>query len=333
VRETIESSGLSNQDVFFKTIRETRSKPVTLVYGPRLVWVMGLGLIGMGLALFKGKNRYAVLLLIAFLVLDVGLYMSPAMSLARLVWAEVALRFTVFPFAILCLGNVLLFSYVGDRGGQVLAAIFGAGVLLDLSYMNLQHVGGLAFPMGLGAAALLVTFLLPRLISLLNTIPYKQGVLAGVVLLIILGLVQKARDRTRYDYYSTHLELHPFPREHVPVWQALDHPVQPQVIAVAAGYRYYGHNWFLYPAMGSRLQNRLVYVSPTVEGTTPSYTPGVPIHPVDPAIWVQRMKESQADLFFVMQTGTLEEGWARLAPETFEPVYQGQTILVFSIKR
>ena len=334
VKEYIANAQLTNADVYRKAVEDAWQGDVSIVYGYRLPIMFGLGLIGLLVGTVKGPSRGTVVLLAAFCCFELLLYFSSSMSLARLVWAEVSLRFTLFPFAVFCIGSVILLNQAKGRVRQLLLVIFAALYLMDLSYMNTQHFYSMMVPLGLGLGALFLLVISSYVLRILISKPSLR--MAGVIVLcLMLGLIalQQLRDSTRYTFYAHHVDLHEFPRKHVPIWKNIDMPSDPQVIAVTAGYRYYGHNWFLYPVMGRRFQNNIRYISPVVEGTMPTYVPGIPIQPVTPDVWIERVKASDANLFYVMHGGTLEEGWARNAKDTFALLYEGRDIAIFEIKR
>ena len=82
-----------------------------------------------------------------------------------------------------------------------------------------------------------------------------------------LWSMQPLRLSVRNDFYKIAREqgsydLHPvFFGEQDLLWKKLDQS-RPLTIALATGNAYQGHNWFIYPYLGSRLQNRVRYVVP-----------------------------------------------------------------------
>ncbi len=119
-----------------------------------------------------------------------------------------------------------------------------------------------------------------------------------------------------------------------PVWQALD-GAAPRTIAVAAGFDRLGHNWYLYPLLGSRLQNRVVYVPVTESGVVLDYRRLARVRRrACRRCWLQRLAERQVtDFVLLAPRRTLEEGWVARSPERFELEARGGLHAAYRVHR
>lgn len=104
-----------------------------------------------------------------------------------------------------------------------------------------------------------------------------------------------------------------------PIWKALDDPTGHR-IAVTAGWDRVGHNWYRYPLLGSRLQNRVLYVPITGDGSIVDYrTPTEVGRRGDYRAWLERLVEARVDyVVSLAPRWTIEDQWMRNTPELFE---------------
>ena len=146
--------------------------------------------------------------------------------------------------------------------------------------------------------------------------------LAAVLIGITVALVL-VRDRFRYQFYEAAAQWRAYDTHPIdgrwtaswPIWQRLD--TEPgSTIAVAAGWDGIGHNWYRYPLMGRRLQNRLIYVPVTESGEFVDYgrsdRAGVSCN-----AWRRRLAASGAQYFLLLPPIPFEEAWIRALPGAF----------------
>ena len=113
-----------------------------------------------------------------------------------------------------------------------------------------------------------------------------------------------------------------------PIWRYFD-TMPGRRIAVTAGFEDAGHNWYRYPLLGSRLQNRLLYVPITTDGRIVNYRNldhrdcdsvrriGNPSY----TAWVRRLIDQRVEyVVSLAPASTLESQWMARLPELFEPV-------------
>jgi hypothetical protein len=112
--------------------------------------------------------------------------------------------------------------------------------------------------------------------------------------------------------------LHPTYAAAWPLWQALDGE-RPLRLAVTAGWDGAGHNWYRYPLLGSRLQNRVVYVPVTADGTVVDYRLGDQVERrAELRPWLGRLLDLEVDaVVSLAPRWTVEDAWMRGHPEVF----------------
>jgi len=109
-----------------------------------------------------------------------------------------------------------------------------------------------------------------------------------------------------------------------PVWAFLDSGESHRV-AVAAGWDNTGHNWYRYPLFGSRLQNTVLYVPPTSDGSVVDYQrQGELRRAADFSAWLRGLVERRVDhVVLLPPLPPVESAFVRAHPELFRPVAQG----------
>jgi hypothetical protein len=136
----------------------------------------------------------------------------------------------------------------------------------------------------------------------------------------------------RHDIYEA--AATGLPREDLPmkknafrvgkIFRILDTPAHPHRIAVTAGWDRRGINWFMYPLLGSRLQNQISYEPTSADGSFPDYRLWQPHQRSgDYAVWYQRIRDGRYDYVVTLGPITLELEWMHQHPEHFELVAVG----------
>jgi hypothetical protein len=103
-----------------------------------------------------------------------------------------------------------------------------------------------------------------------------------------------------------------------PIWSRLDGS-EGKRVAATAGWNSVGDNWYRYPLFGSRLQNTVVYVPPSDDGTILDYrtageTPGR--FRVD--AWIRRLVAENIDVVVLLAPRTIESQWVQALPSIFQ---------------
>lgn len=318
--------------------------PITL--GPPAVLVAVLGSLAVlcGLA---GPRRAAFVALAAAIAADLWLFAGEAMRPLREHWSDGTQRFLLVPFGLLLVGMATL-ARTGPRM-QRFVLLMGVGALaLDIAAANLatlardQAVAWVV--LGLGTLAAVAVVLQPRRAWL---------VVAGASAWFVgLPWLTHCRSETRHDTYAHGFDLHPTARDETVAWvvvallgkeagagavsrgwSEVDDPERPLRIAFVAGWASWGHNWMVYPLLGSRLQNEVLHVPATQSGALGTYQPGVPHEPpttVDE--WIGRLRRRGAEVLFVAMPAPPELAWAEARPDVFTLRASGDGFRVFDVR-
>jgi hypothetical protein len=137
---------------------------------------------------------------------------------------------------------------------------------------------------------------------------------------------QHVREEHRYRLFEAMargktFDVHPsFLAGSWPLWRELDAGA-PRRIAAVAGWAVSGHNAYLYPLLGSRLQNEVLYVSPTRDGSPLDYgSMRDPFEFVDgSADWLRRLRQERIDTIALLApSAPVESEWIVDNPDLFE---------------
>lgn len=148
----------------------------------------------------------------------------------------------------------------------------------------------------------------------------------AIAAIAIVASTTAVRDRFRYEFYEeaqalNSYDVHPLDSAWMaswPAWQRLDDGV-PHTIAVTAGWDGTGHNWYRYPIMGRRLQNRLLYIPITQSGALIDYAQNAPAAPMSCGAWLRRLLSSSAEYLLVLPPEPPEAEWAPAVPAVLVP--------------
>jgi len=162
-------------------------------------------------------------------------------------------------------------------------------------------------------------------------------------------LLQLYRDNTRYHYFSSPTDLNAFQRISVDSWQFLDRPGEKKTIAVTMAWDPPGHKWILYPLLGRRLQNDIVYVSARYKWDVPTWLSRGELRGDDADIWHFNLKTKNVDCVVVADPiaypflksrkeltqglWPIELGWMEKDPGTFKLVFEDRYCKIFQCVR
>jgi hypothetical protein len=148
--------------------------------------------------------------------------------------------------------------------------------------------------------------------------------LAGV--LAALALLAPVRARVRHDVYrdaalnrsfDPHF-LHSSVSRAWPIWKAFDGESQRR-IAVSAGYDPFP-NWYWYPLLGTKLQNRVAYVPITADGGRIDYRDADETsRRASFTAWLRRLLDAGIEEVVLLAPAPPEAEWVASAPDVFAP--------------
>ncbi|HEV2851263.1 MAG TPA: glycosyltransferase family 39 protein [Thermoanaerobaculia bacterium] len=274
-----------------------------LNFGPGGLLLLAGAAGGAAVLLRRRGARAGVLFLLAAIAINVALLMAPGAAALRQIWWWVSGRH-LGPALV---AVALLAAGVPGRAGRGLLALSIAGslaVALPWGFGPLGWEQVLAGGVTVGVAAIVAW----------GTLRLRQPWLAAAVGIAILAAgLRELRAWTRYETYEAALqsetydlhELSGFGAAHT-LWRRLDDG-RPRTIATTAGFVRNGHNWLRYPLLGSSLQNRLVYVPVTRDGSVIDYRDGKAAAVADRAAWLARLDALDVDAVVVMAPVTCPE--------------------------
>jgi hypothetical protein len=154
---------------------------------------------------------------------------------------------------------------------------------------------------------------------------------ASIVAVVLVGVfaagLPRLRAAFRYPFWSAALSQSAAPfdfnglearsMEAWPIWERLD-GADPKRLAVTCGWDGMGHSCYLYPLMGSRLQNRVLYVPPTLDGSVVDYGDEDLGRAVQLRAWLTRLLEEDVDHVVLIPPSSPERSsWIVHLPDVF----------------
>jgi hypothetical protein len=317
----VPSMGVFDAKAFARELLVRRPDSDFLNPGWGGVVLAGLGVAGLVALVRRGSPGIAAFLA-AEAALTLALLFSPDALALRTWWASIIGRF-MLPALGVCTVAAAATNHAAVRAGLGLAALVGLwgalphGLSLE-DFVAASAVAGVL--VGGAALAGIVAFHAGR-----RSGP-AAGALAGTGVLFVAGALWgaiRAQARPliwRAAYEQRAFDLHPFASygsAHV-LWQALDDGV-PHRIAVSAGWSPPGDNWFRYPFFGRRLQNDVVYIPVTADGSIVETRLAASSGRLSREAWVRRLVERGVDVVVLLAPEPPEAAWVRALPAAFEP--------------
>ena len=298
--------------------------------GPTALVIALAGLVGAIVALRQRERRpVAIFLIGATLVTIAGVATSDVAAL-RTLWVPVFGRFLLVAITTATLFTAMLAPRISVPVLVACAAVnvpliiplgWGPTDMTALAELRVAVVSAAAV-VGLGAAG----FALHRRWPLTPLMPpIAIGLITAGALVIMWTEIRVVRDAYRHAYfraageervYDPHRLAH-YEASAFPLWRQLD-TGSGLVIATSAGWNTYGHNWFRYPFMGSRLQNRVVYVPITEDGSIVDYRDEDVIDArASYRAWLGRLVDARVDYVVLLPPEPPEAAWVQAHPEIF----------------
>lgn len=311
------------------------TEPRSLGFGPCAPFALPWIFVGLRREFGNAAARSSALLLLAWsFVLVAPVAFEPALWIPS--WAAVSVRLVMT-------GCVLLALYAVLPRGPAPEAVWLAILVSNLF---------IGWPRGIGMAGVLaILHLLVIAIAavvlgaVVRSLPlWRSGIRDALAAAVVVGVLSIAwhpvRDAHRYRLFDAMtrgetFDVHPsFPAVAWPLWRELDADT-PRRIAAVAGWSVSGHNAFLYPLLGTRLQNEVLYVSPTRDGRPLDY--GSMRDPFEsvagPADWIQRLRQQRIDTVAMLApSAPVESKWILANPDLFERILctKGSCLFRFS---
>jgi len=276
---------------------------------------------GRGFALFLGVLMAGTIALV---------FASPSLASFRILWAWSYSRLILLPFAFLVATGVRACEtpgLLGTRIGTCLKCL----AILNLVQLNPLRPYVLTIPISWTAALLCLVLFgrgLARMFSngLESVHPLawvrRPKLFGFICVLFVISLgppCLEIRAWARPRAYAAMPALRSSAKHVWDVWTAVDRNELTHRIAVAAGFGLYGTNWIWAPLLGRHLQNRLLYVPVSQDGSIVSYrNPQVVLGSASYADWRSRLEAGQVDTLVTLPPDPIEAYWALKHPESFE---------------
>lgn len=300
--------------------------PIVLFLAPMLP----LGLLRLGRGGGWGKTS----MLVAGAIFTMSGYCSERMFPIRFLWSVSASRFLHFPLAVMIVSALICFTGRG-RSKVVEISVWSCLVVSLLMQIPQSWTTGcgildiLLYIMILLCGAFLKPVRVIRLTSALH-------VWVVVILLIAwVGVAPFVQGMFRHHALEKAYELHDFPRNSVSAWKFVDYRAKPLRISMSVGYDLNGNNWFMYPLLGSQLQNTVFYTPLTSSGEildSFKIPPENVLRRGDRAAWLKRLRES-ADYLLLLWPFPPEASWAADLSETLMPVVTKNHVRIYKVRR
>ena len=301
-------------------------------FGPFLLLPAFLFPAGM-LALWK-RNRWTALLLTTAVVMVVAAFYYPGMEVIRLNWAPTNSRIVLSFAPLVTLGSVMAFREGAQRVTYVMALTILAAV--QASYELFWGVTGVVLT-ALPILALVLILVAGYCAGYGLAPSRKSGWLVWVILpWLLLPPLVEFRDRTRSEVFANESMMvwHKTLRYWEAAVRVIDHPARPVWVAVTSGAWQNQDSWLVYPFLGRRFQNLIVYVPISPSGEvgdfdgTENFLKGAQYE-----IWRQRLDEWGIDYVMSFWPTSIELCWMRQHPEQFARISEGETWGCYRVRR
>lgn len=273
----------------------------------------------------ESRTRH-VLFLLVVLGLNVAMLSSPRVAALRLQWWDVSGRY---------LAPALLAAALLAAGWRrpVIDVLLAAESVVSVVYAFPVGLGPLGWAQaGLVAALVLFVVLIARLGWALWGRLAASGVLLAVALMLAAGALHEIRRYARLPtwreaYSERTFDVHPlhlWAMTAYPLWEMLAEEER-QKVAVTAGWDGIGHNWYLFPLFGDKLQHDVSYVPVTRSGAIKDYRDKAAVlEDLDLEAWYRRLAAGGIDLVVVLPPlDTPELAYISAHPERFRLVAAG----------
>jgi hypothetical protein len=271
------------------------------------------------LVLARKQPWPVVLVFVGVAVTCLNVY-HPSFTVVRMFWAEKSGRFLVPAVALLTISAAGLalprkiYQIFLLGSGYVCIGMYVVDWLLPAPSLEITCV-----VVASTVLAVLTVVAFCYFDPLRRRVPWPALAAMALLVACVVPCVQAGRDRLRVAAFSESVVLHDVPRDWTPAMAPLEAEAGDKIIAVTAGPTAIAHCWFVYPFLGSRLENQICYVSPTHTGEI------VPQHPrfkndaaLDFPAWLRRLQDRGVTHVMSFAPRTAELPWMEAHPDRFQ---------------
>jgi hypothetical protein len=300
---------------------EWESFSVVLSYFGPLISLAVIGLIYLPINMIKKRTMTLVM---AFLTcgLVCAFYFSPSFSVIRIGgWSFVNGRFLTPAFVILCCAGGAFIYRLQNRGKwpelllpslTLVVTLYGFATYIKTFIWEVPNQSELIAIIA-AAGSLIISYLI------LEKKKHVPIWLIATLAILTAPILTQYRRETRVESYAANIMIHQIPRYWVSALKAIDGQDRPLHIAVTHGWTE-SHTGVFAAFFGDRLQNDLVYITPSKDGTI------IPHHPLllktaefDFNAWLGRLLDARVTHVLCLSgANAVELGWMRSNPEWFK---------------
>ena len=294
--------------------------PIDATHGPPLYALALVPLFGSvcGLVWLARRQPLLAAAVGAALVAPLWLHFSGSMSVVRLHWTYASARMLISALAL-----AVPLSFACCRPASLLSRTYRRSMLTAAFLVNAASL-----TLGCGAWELSELVLLALGVIVLGTglwwmWRWPRSVTTRTMCSLLLVawaacVLQLRRDQTRPQAYETSWALHDWPRYWTLALDRLCASAGTHRIAVTAGPLQDADHWYLYPLYGARLENTLLYVTPTRDGGIAQLGPSGDLAArADYERWLARLTRQGVTEVMTFMPRSLEQTWMDAAPERF----------------
>lgn len=344
------SLGVINPDLQWLQIRESASFSLRREWDtlrslfvwdagtPRLglSWAVGFMLWPLGLwKLSRARQGTVAAFFLALIGAFAAAYYQPEMLVLRTHWATTNARYWIqlLPLvAVLCAYGV----EKSLRWGRIAWAV--VVIFVTVAHARIESFWGIG-PSVLGVIPVIAgTLFVVGLIVLWCVARGHMRMLLGISIVtgpVALAVVGSYRDAERWRIYADGgtMRLHALLRYWVPAAESLDNPQASRRIAVTSAPWQNGDNWLVYPFLGRRFQNVLVYVPISRDGRMVPFDGSARyLETSDPAAWSARLYQNKIGFVMTFWPPSVERYWMLQNRDFFEPVWVGRKWGCFALR-
>jgi len=304
-------------------LKQTFAWPANVVDGLGALCLLPLVTMLPGFIRLGRRNRFAATLLGSVVVLCLAFFFSQQFRPIRTTFPQNSGRFLLPAIAVAAIVTTVA---ARTRSRQALACYALLAICAAWYYVGFALVGFSATSRRAAAEVVLAAAVLLVLAHFTSRLPNAR--VKWTTRLAIAGLalfaLTSARDDLRSRFFHEDYTLHWFAgwRYWVDAADIMDVPTQHLRLAVLAGAEQNEDNWFVYPFMGRRLQNEVVYVPPSASGRLQHYDGGQLwadfVQSSNYWAWRMRLQKLMVSHVMSFRPASIELGWMEAHPETFE---------------
>jgi 4-amino-4-deoxy-L-arabinose transferase-like glycosyltransferase len=279
------------------------------------------GLAALARLLRRPATRATALFAMVAAAMIVGSCLSDGALGLRTFWVNGMGRFLAPALAVLTV-FAALFRGLDVAWGLAVVVEIGLALPLGIGRADLEAMGELGlWLLAVAMALALVAFAGRRLRR------PRTGAALAVALVALFAIPwQMTRDRHRAEIYraaasGSSYDIHPLAPAFASSFalaSLLDDGASHR-IAVTAGWAGAGHNWYRYPFFGRRLQNEVLYVTPTRDGSIVDYRREEDLaRRSSVRAWLQRLVAARVEIVAALAPEPIEARSTRELPGIFE---------------